>query len=117
MAMEIVIKLKEHNPSVQLMIVLPYHPAIRPFEAPDGCNGTFYPWEDEHIPKRLAIIKTNQRMVDICDYIIAYSWHLLGGSGNVLEYACKREKKGFVRICNLAGADEAVKASKRFYGI
>jgi hypothetical protein len=53
-------------------------------------------------PQRLAIVKTNQRMVDTCDYLIAYARHLLGGSGQIVEYACKQESKGLIRVTNLA---------------
>lgn len=79
------------------MLVLPYHPAIRPIEAPKGFDGTYYPWEDERIPKRLAIIKTNQRMVDTCDYLIAYAWHFLGGSGRP-----QARSEGIDPVTNLA---------------
>lgn len=102
MAAQAVKEVKARHPEVRLMLVLPYHPAIRPIETPKGFNGTYYPWEDERIPKRLAIIKTNQRMVDTCDYLIAYAWHFLGGSGQIVEYARKREAKGLIRITNLA---------------
>lgn len=102
MAATAVKEAKVRHPDVQLMLVLPYHPAIRPIETPDGFDGTYYPWEDERIPKRLAIVKTNQRMVDTCDYLIAYAWHHLGGSGQIVEYARKQEKRGSIHVENLA---------------
>ena len=63
---------KKRHPEVHLVLVLPYHPAIRPIEKPDGFDSTYYPWEEERIPKRLAIVKTNQRMVNDCQYLIAH---------------------------------------------
>lgn len=93
---------KVRYPEIRLTLVLPYHPAIRPINAPKGFDGSFYPWEDEKIPKRLAIIKTNQRMVDTCDYLITYAYHFLGGTGQIVEYAKKREKRGLIHIENLA---------------
>ena len=102
MAAAAVKEAKAHHPEVRLMLVLPYHPAIRPVEKPEGYDSTYYPWEDERIPKRLAIVKTNQRMVDTCDYLIAYAWHYLGGSGQIVEYARKREKRGLIHVENLA---------------
>ena len=93
---------KERHPEIQLTLVLPYHPAIRPINVPKGFDGSFYPWEDEKIPKRLAIIKTNQRMVDTCDYLITYAYHFLGGTGQIVEYARKREKRGQIHVENLA---------------
>ena len=102
MAAAAVKEIKAQHTDVQLMLVLPYHPAIRPIETPDGFDSTYYPWEDEYIPKRLAIVKTNQRMVDTCDYLIAFAWHHLGGSGQIVEYARKREKRGLIHVENLA---------------
>ena len=102
MAAAAVKEAKKRHPKVQLTLVLPYHPAISPVGRPDGFDSTYYPWEDEHIPKRIAIVKTNQRMVSDCDYLIAYAWHYLGGSGQIVEYARKREKRGLVHVANLA---------------
>ena len=102
MAAAAVKEIKAQHTDVQLMLVLPYHPAIRPIETPDGFDSTYYPWEDEYIPKRLAIVKTNQRMVDTCDYLIAFAWHHLGGSGQIVEYARKREKRGLIHVENWA---------------
>lgn len=102
MAAQAVREAKKCRPEVRLMLVLPYHPAIRPTEAPKGFDGSYYPWEDECIPKRLAIIKTNRRMVDTCDYLIACAWHFLGGSGQIVEYARKQEAKGLIHVTNLA---------------
>ena len=102
MAAQAVKEAKAYHPEVQLMMVMPYHPAIRPIEKPDGYDSTYYPWEDERVPKRLAIVKTNQRMVNDCDYLIAYAWHYLGGSGQIVEYARKREARGLIVVTNLA---------------
>ena len=102
MAAHAVKEAKQCHPEVRLMLVLPYHPAIRPIEMPKGFDGSYYPWEDERIPKRLAIVKTNRRMVETCDYLIAYAFHYLGGSGQIVEYARKREKRGLIRVENLA---------------
>ena len=102
MAAHVVKEAKNRHPEVRLTLVLPYHPVIRPIEKPDGFDATYYPWEDEHIPKRLAIVKTNQRMVDTCDYLITYAYHFLGGTGQIVEYARKREKRGQIHVENLA---------------
>ena len=41
-------------------------------------------------------------MVNDCDYLIAYAWHYLGGSGQIVEYARKREERGLIHVENLA---------------
>lgn len=102
LAAQAVEEAKERHPVIRLTLVLPYHPAIRPINVPKGFDGSFYPWEDEKFPKRLAIIKTNQRMVDTCDYLITYAYHFLGGTGQIVEYARKREKRGQIHVENLA---------------
>ena len=102
MAAHAVKEAKQHHPEVRLMLVLPYHPAIRPIETPKGFDGSYYPWEDERIPKRVAIVKTNRRMVETCDHLIAYAFHYLGGSGQIVEYARKCEGKGLIRVEILA---------------
>ena len=102
LAAQAVKEAKVRHPEIRLTLVLPYHPAIRPVNTPKGFDGTYYPWEDENIPKRLAIIKTNQRMVDTCDYLIAYAHHFLGGTGQIVEYARKQEKKGHIKVTNLS---------------
>lgn len=102
LAAQAVVDAKEQHPDIRLTLVLPYHPAIRPIKMPKGFNGTYYPWEDENIPKRLAIIKTNQRVVNTCAYLITYAYHFLGGTGQIVEYARKREAKGLITVTNLA---------------
>ena len=102
MAAQAVKEVKARYSEVRLMLVLPYHPAIRPIETPKDFDGTYYPWEDERTPKSLAIIKTNQRMADTCDFLIAYAFHFLGGSGQIAEYARKCEAKGSIQVTNLA---------------
>ena len=102
MAAQAVKEAKKLHPEVRLLLVLPYHPAIQPIEKPEGFDSTYYPWVDEHIPKRVAIVKTNQRMVDDCEYLITYAFHFLGGSGQIVEYARKQEKRGVIHVENLA---------------
>ena len=40
--------------------------------------------------------------VNDCDYLITYAWHYLGGSGQIVEYARKREARGLISVTNLA---------------
>ena len=41
-------------------------------------------------------------MVDTSDWLVCYVWHTASNSKNLLEYARRREKKGWIRIENLA---------------
>ena len=101
MAARAVIEIKQQEPRVCLTLVLPYHPALRPTETPAGFDGTYYPWQGERIPERLAILKTNRHMVDSCDYLIAHVRHGYGGAGQIMEYAHRRERTGRIHVVNL----------------
>lgn len=57
----------------------------------------YYP-ELEKIPKRLAIIKRNEIMIDESDYIFFFVAHCWGGAYTALEYERKKKKK----YCNIA---------------
>ena len=95
-------KAKKLHPDITLMLVLPYHPAERPIEKPPGYDGTYYPEVLEKTPRTFAIVKANQFMVDTCDWLVCYVRHGASNSGNILEYAKRREKKGFIQITNIA---------------
>jgi len=94
-------KAKRQHPDITLMLVLPYHPAERPIEKPPGYDGTYYPEGLENIPRPYAIVKANKLMVDSCDWLLCYVRHGASNSRNLLEYAQRREKKGFIQIKNI----------------
>ena len=95
-------KAKRQHPDITLMLVLPYHPAERPIEKPLGYDGTYYPEGLEKTPRPFAIVKANQLMVDSCDWLVCYVRHGASNSRNLLEYAQRREKKGLIKIKNIA---------------
>jgi len=99
---------KQKYPDITLMLVLPYHPAERPTEAPAGFDGTYHPERQENTPKRYAIVRTNQIMVDTCDWLVCYVRHGASNSRNLLEYAQRRKAKGLIQIVNI-GESEAEK--------
>lgn len=80
---------KKQHPEITLTLVLAYHPAERRTELPDGFDGTFYP-PLEKTPRRFALVKANQYMVQNSDGIVCYVRHF-GNSRNLLEYAIRRE--------------------------
>ena len=62
-------------------------------------DDTVYP-NLEKVPKRLAIVKRNELMVDKSDYLIAYVKHDLGsGAYKTLRYA---QKKKHIKVINIA---------------
>ena len=92
---------KQKYPDITLMLVLPYHPADRPVDTPDGFDGTYYPDGLENTPRQYAIVRTNRIMVDTCDLLVSYVRHGASNSRNLLEYAQRREKKGLIQIINI----------------
>ena len=93
---------KQKYPDITLMLVLPYHPAERPIETPNGFDGTYYPDGLEGVPKPYAIVRANKIMVNTCDWLVCYVRHGASNSRNLLEYAWRREKKGLICIENTA---------------
>ena len=92
---------KQKYPDITLMLVLPYHPAERPTEAPNGFDGTYHPEGLENTPRRYAIVRTNQILVDTCDWLVCFVRHGASNSRNLLEYARRREEKGLIQIINI----------------
>ena len=101
-------RMKQKYPDITLMLVLPYHPAERPTEAPDGFDGTYHPVGLEDTPKRYAIVRANRIMVDTCDWLICYVRHGASNSRKLLEYAQRRAARGLIQIENI-GENESGK--------
>ena len=98
-------QLKAQYPRISLRIMIPYHPAERPVEAPNGYDGTYYPNGLEGVPKRFRIAKANRIMIDTSDWLIAYVYHGASNSRKFLEYAERRKKKGLLQVQNIAEID------------
>lgn len=101
LAGEAVLQLKRDYPDVRLFLVLPYHPADRPIEAPPGYDGTFYPDGMETVSRRYAIAKANRKMIDASDFLIAYVTHTVSNAYDLLKYAMRRRRKGLIQVVNL----------------
>ena len=102
LAAKAVMDAKKRHPMVTLTLLLPYHPAERAVDLPPGFDGTLYPPGMETAPKRLAILRSNHYMVEHSTHLIAYVTHPSAGSREVLEEALRRQKRGLMRVTNLA---------------
>ena len=94
-AASVVWELKKQYPAIRSTLVLPY--LDRKVNAPKYDN-TLYP-PLENVPRRFAISKRNEYMVNEADIVVAYVTHDWGGAATTLAYA-KRKKK---EIINYAG--------------
>lgn len=102
LAAHAVIDAKRQYPNIILMRVLPYHPGERPVELTNGFDGTYYLEALENTPRRFAIVRANRLVVDTAGWLICYVWHPASNARNLLEYARRREKRGWIQIENLA---------------
>ena len=104
MAAKAVIAAKEQHPDITLSMLIPYHPAERSVETPQGFDNTFYPPGMEKVPQKLAIVRANRYMVDHVDYLIAYAWHPASNARDLVEYAKKREERNLIFVTVLPGS-------------
>ena len=93
---------KELHPEINIMLLTPYHPSERKIRLPEGFELTYYPPGMENVPRRLAIVRANRYMIEHSDYLIAYVWQAASNARDLFEYAKKLEKKGRIKIENLA---------------
>ena len=94
-AASVVWELKRQYPAIRSTLVLPYLD-----RTVDTANydGTFYP-PLEKVPRRFAISKRNEYMVNEADIVVAYVTHNWGGAAKTLAYAQRKRKE----IINYAG--------------
>lgn len=81
-------KLQKSHPQIKLILVLPY--LNRKFDFSEY-DSTLYP-ALEKVPPKFAILKRNQKMVELSDVIVAYVTHSWGGAAKTLAYAGRKKK-------------------------
>lgn len=91
--------LKRRYSDIVLMLLLAYHPAEREVFLSEGFDNSYYP-PLEHTPRRYAIVKANQYMVDTSNTIICYAKYA-GNSKKLLEYAQSRKRDASAIVDNL----------------
>ena len=100
MATAAVKQVKQRFPEISMILVLAYHPGERTVDLGKGFDGSYYP-PLENVPKRYAIVRANQHMIDIADSVICYVNHI-GNTRKLLEYARRRQSKSVQNIDNIA---------------
>ena len=81
--------LKKTHPDLKSTLVLPY--LDREYDT-HNYDDTVYP-PLENVPKRFAISRRNQGMVDQADAVVAYVDHDWGGAAATLRYAERKKKR------------------------
>ncbi|MBR5948415.1 MAG: hypothetical protein IKZ82_07190 [Clostridia bacterium] len=95
MAAGVVRELKMKYPQIRSVLVLPYFD--REYDA-SGYDESIYP-PLENVPRRYAISKRNEYMVDKVDVVVAYVIYGFGGASKTLRYA-ERKNKRIIRYNN-----------------
>lgn len=88
---DIVGELLAKYPHVKNTLVYSYIPPKDEYGLPKKYTDSVYLLENR-VPQRLAILKTNERMIDKSDFILSgvrYSW---GGAATAQEYALRKKK-------------------------
>ncbi len=89
LATRVLNKLKKTYPKIEIALVLAY---LNQEHNSEFYDYIIYP-DIETIPKKFAILKRNEFMVNEADLLIAYVDHSWGGATITFEYAKKKNKK------------------------
>ena len=89
LAAAVVREKKERYPQIRSVLVLPY--LDREYDA-SAYDETLYP-PLENVPRRYAILRRNEYMVDHADVVVAYVVYSFGGAGKTLKYAERKQKR------------------------
>ncbi|MBS7262189.1 MAG: hypothetical protein KIG36_01095 [Eubacteriales bacterium] len=98
-------KAQARHPEIQSVLVVPY-----PDRKYDETlyDRTVYP-PLEAVPRRFAISKRNEYMVDKADAVVAYVEHAWGGAAKTAAYAARRKKRVILLSAgNSARMDESL---------
>ena len=102
MAAKTVREAKRRHPEIRLLLLLPYYDT-NTTKYGTGFDEIIYPEGQEMIPKRAAIIRANQYMIDNCDVLIMYARNIGSNAREFMEYAERRFRRtGKPQIINLA---------------
>lgn len=101
MAARAVIHCKQAYPYVRLILVMPYLLPKGKHELPEGFDDYIYPEGLEFVPKRFAITKANQFIINQVDHLIFYDYHRTGNTRKLIDYAENRVKRGALRTEDL----------------
>ena len=99
-ASTVIKQLKNKYKDISLILLLAYHPAERAVILTKGFDNSFYP-PLEKVPRKFAIVKANQYMVNCADSIICYARHP-GNARDLWEYAQRKHAKSHIPITNVA---------------
>ena len=89
LAASVLAEQKKQYPHIELILILPY---LNRRKDISPCDSSIYP-PLESVPKKLAIVRRNQWMVEQADVVVDYVLHSWGGAAMTLEYAKQKKKR------------------------
>lgn len=89
MALRALKEARQAYPHIRRILVLAYHPAHLSTGIPEDVDESLYPFDTPVMP-RYAIVKANRKMIERCDYLIAYVRH----TGKARDFAAYAQRKG-----------------------
>ena len=97
-------EIKKEFGSTELVYITPYmdlweQKKIKEFEELSLYDASIYP-PIENVPRRFAILRRNEWMMENADLIIAYVAHSFGGAYKALRFLRTRKKK-IINVCDL----------------
>ena len=81
---------QKKHPSIRLLLLIPYHPALHPVTLPVEFHGSVYPPDMERVPLCYAIVRANHYAVDHSDFLIAWVRYSPSNAAKLVEYAQKK---------------------------
>lgn len=85
----VVYDLKEKYPEIRSILVVPY---LNRYQGPNLYDESEYP-PIEKTPKRYAILKRNEYMVEKSDVVVSYVQYGFGGAAKTRDYAVRKKKR------------------------
>lgn len=92
----IVASLKKRYPHIKSTLVYSYLPQKKEEFLPEKYDDSVYLLE-ERVPPKYAIVKTNEAMIDCCDFVVTAVQRSWGGAAKAYHYA-KRKQKNIINI-------------------
>ena len=89
MAASVLYKMKKKHCNIEIILVLAY--PDKKYDASIYDSSIYPPLEN--IPRRYAILKRNEYMIDISDIVISYVKYNYGGAYTTLKYARRKNKQ------------------------
>ena len=102
MATSAIQRILRKQPELYGYMLVAYHDSTDTIALPALFESHYYPIALYDVPLRCAIVKANEIALVECDYLLTYCNRDGGNMGKLLRKAKRMEKKGVIKVLNLA---------------